>query len=481
MLDDYKISIKKTQSPLSLYNRLRLYKEKKAILTPEICREFLQQTNNPKVINELLELVVSHLEVSPQQYPQYNQILLGCLIDRECREDNLEKIKDIHNRFYNPATSSVADYILMRTLSTYLHQDRSKELNHILHNLPKDDVDVLIKEMSYNEKALSIQKKQQEILKITKQAADGKDVYTTSCKSSKGCEVDSQIDLERFGAIYFANETERINIYVPIPQTSNLSELKNLYTFWVNKVDLTDYVIDLPKCTSYVILWNGKAPKELDLSHLSNLKNFNSTGEDFSNTQVFFPYGKELEEFMLFDIEKFPDEFDLTVFSSIKRFRTNCPFKEQHNCRLPHKVDCLELAQIKQESGIIDFSSIKQVTHFHIEDAKLGKNVEIRFPQYVERITFDHTCESIPKRLNLNIEGLKEIKIDTNVQQCIEEIILPQGFELELSPDSKIKLRYEKPQKKQNKSQENSAKRQKETIIPLQKPSFWSKLFSKIR
>lgn len=136
---------------------------------------------------------------------------------------------------------------------------------------------------------------------------------------------------------------------------------------------------------------------------------------------------------------------------------------------MPRKVDTLELFETKQESGLIDFSPIKNVKHFRIEKAELGKNVEIRFPQQVEKITFDDTCKSIPKRLNLNIKGLKEVDIKPKVQPYVEEIILLQGVDVELSSvlDSKIKITYANPE---------------EGEVTLQeKPNFWKKLFSKTR
>lgn len=467
MINNYEIPIKGKQNPLACYNQLHPYRERTEKLTPEICREFLSKSDNHKIINELLEAIAAELEENSSEYPQYTEILLGCIINRNCREDNLQKIAELEHRFSQIENSHLADYILVVTLAQHLKQDRSKELNDILHHLPKEDATAITRELEYQEKILNTRKKQQEILKAAKQAADGKDIWHTSITADNGCEVNSQIDLEHCGTIHFAENAERINIYQPIPQTSNLSELQNLYTFWPSGVDLTDYVVDLPKCTHYVILWAGKAPKELDLSHLPRLKGFNGNKEDFSNTQIFFPYGKELDELMLFDIEKFPDEFDLTVLSSIKRFRTNCPFKEHHNCRLPRKVDTLELARIKQESGIIDFSSIKQVNSFHIEEAKLGENVEIRFPQQVEQVIIDHTCISIPKRLDLNVKGLKKLKIDFTVQDCIEEIILPQGFEIMFPFESKVKITYANPEERKTTLQN--------------KPSFLKKLFSKTR
>ncbi len=62
MIEDYEIYITNKQSPLACYNRLRIYKEKKETLTPKVCREFLKQTNNHKVSNELSGLITKELE-----------------------------------------------------------------------------------------------------------------------------------------------------------------------------------------------------------------------------------------------------------------------------------------------------------------------------------------------------------------------------------------------------------------------------------
>lgn len=465
MLNDYKISVNDRQSPLSCYNRLYLYRERKKAITPEICQKFLQQSDNHKIINELLNIVSMQLEEFPQEYPQYRKFLLGCIIGRTCREDNVQKITEIQRRFSKVENSNIAEYILTANIANHLKIDKTKELKQIMHYLSQEDIALITKELEYQAKINQVREKQQKILKSAKQQAEGKEVKSTTCSEDYSCAIYYPVDLNEYGAIKFEEDLKRIHLCASIPQTSNLGELKNFKVFCAIKLNLTDYVVDLPESTEYVSLNKGYAPKELNLSHLPKLRCFRADNEDFSNTSVFFPYGQELEELMLFNVKKFPDEFDLTVFSSIQRFRTDCLFSEHLNCRLPHRVNGLELAQIKKENGIIDFSSIKQVKHFSVEEAKLGENVEIRFPQQVETVTFDHTCESIPKRLNLNVKGLKKITIDTNVQHCVEEIILPQGFDLSLLPELRIKITYVEPKKKESMLQK--------------KPTFWEKIFFK--
>lgn len=287
MINDYEIPVTKKQSPLACYNQLYPYRNRKEVLTPEICRDFLSKSDNPKVIGCMLEIVSAQLEANPDAYPQYTEMLLGCIINRNCREDNLQKIAELEHRFSQQENSHLADYVLVTILVERLKQDKSKKIDQILHNLPREEVVTISKKRRYQEKIRTVRKKQQEILESATLESIGKDVWLAECSSDNTCVVNSTRDLEQYGSIYFPEKTEIIYTYVPIPQKSNLSELKNLNSFY-SRADLRDYVIDLPKCTEYVKLEWGNAPKELDLSHLSKLQGFSSMGEDFSNTQVFF-------------------------------------------------------------------------------------------------------------------------------------------------------------------------------------------------
>ncbi len=463
ILRDYKISVNNPQSPLACYNELRPYREGKEEINYGICLSFLWRTNNPKVIGCMLDIMARQLKSFPQNYMRYRYILLGCLIGRECREDNLQKIAAIQNQFGNLQNGFVPDYILTAVLANRLQCDKTAELKEISKQIPNEYIVELQKEINHLNKSAQIQAKQQKILKQAERQAEGKEVWKTSCTNDKGCEVTQEIDLERFGSIKFPENAERIYIYNPIPQTSNLAELKKIFTFWPEKVDLTNYVIKLPECTEYIILGEIKAPTELDLSHLKSLKSFHASKTDFTNTKsIVFPYGQGLDELMLFHIENFPNDFDLSVLSFVSRYRTDCQFKESDNSRLPKKIGTLELAQLTAEQGIIDFSSIESADYVRFEKAILGKDVEIRFPQNVKLITFEDNSVFLPKRLNLDIEGLEEVIFCDSIQKHLKELILPKNIDhkkVKLPSIPDLKVYYGEPDK----------------------PNLWQKLFSKTR
>lgn len=426
---DYQIPITTRQNPLAGYNQLRPYKDGKEKITPEICLDFLQSSDNNKVIGELLEIITKELEKLPQSYSQYQKILLGCLIERDCRENNVQKIAEIQHRFSKIENANLAEYILVATLAEFLETDKSQELKQIISYLTKEDAAAIAKELEYQTKINQVKTRQQKILKQAKQESEGKEVIKGELSEDKRYS-NTRYFYKFNSSLEFSKETEGIYIsdYL-IPQKNNLSELKNLKTFWSDNVDFRCFVLKLPQCTEHIIFMRGHIPEELDLTPLTSLKSFHLDGADISDAKsIMFPYQGRIDELIIFNMKQLPNEFDLSVLCYVDRLRIDTLFKEHDNCRLPKNIGSLELTRLTVDSGVIDFSSIETAEYLEFEETMLGENVEIRFPQTVKKIKFKN-CVIVPKQLNLDINGLEEVVFCDNDYNGLEKIILPKNID----------------------------------------------------
>lgn len=448
------IKLNALQNPLTCYNRLYPYKIGEKEITPLFCRDILSATDNPKVVSELLELVSQKLEQAPDKYGEYRPILIGSLLERRHAEKISPKIRKIQARNIvsdaAEADASPEDYFLF-----LLCKDRDEE------KLPPDIVKIkerlsardIVNIHNYC-RLLTVRKTQEDALQKAKPEVASENVKKIFCTPYDVLETELYVkneDFAPYAGLYIKTapqtKTLKFDSCKNIPQCNNIHECGGIKNFNLRNMDYGHKILRLPETVSDIYLENCRNfSPNMDFSNLLNLWRVVLDNSDFQGVDnIYFPQGGKIGLLSLNNIAHFPENFDLSAFCSVGYLSADGSFFAR-NRMLPEKVSTIVVNRYRNNSRMLDLSSVTKAKEVRFVLSNLEYLQQIKFPEKVESIVFED-CVGLPEKLDLNIPGLEHVTFRRSDKYgTLRELFLPpemKGQPVDTAlQNSKVKIYY---------------------------------------
>ena len=215
-LEPYSIPVKEEKyTALQAVTKLQLAQAGNK-LSPELCREILEHSNNNAVTQKVIAAIDTQLGKGTEQIDRYIPTLLGCIAGRYVSPNNFDAIVAIAEKYISPDHITTDDINFCFGLQKVSSQ--SEESYQRINNLVKELIPHLPEEVrqDLNAKAALKEKKQQEYLQKRQQLQARVNEYSSYLIISDALALNKDVSsehLRKIGDTIYENAEEYFGFY----------------------------------------------------------------------------------------------------------------------------------------------------------------------------------------------------------------------------------------------------------------------------